>query len=360
MFTLGSSMKMTVFGSSHGEAVGSIIDGFPIGFKIPLDYVQKYMEYRRPGSSILTSQRKEDDEVEIISGLHEGYTDGSPLTLIIRNKNVISSYYSEIRENPRPGHSDYTMFLKYGEFRNYEGGGFLSGRMTAPLVAAGSIAKAYLEGMGIKVKSYMRSIGDVECSRVSGEAYSFETRMPDPECDARARELIMRVMKAGDSIGGRIDTVVENFPGGVGEPFFDSVESSIAHAIFSIPAVKAIEFGDGFRLASMLGSEANDPFDLADGKIVTKTNHNGGILGGITNGMPIRFSIAVKPTPSIHIPQQTVNLSTSEKTTITVKGRHDPCVAIRAVPVVECLTSFVLLDLLIQSGNVNRYARKTR
>jgi len=360
MFTLGNSVKMTVFGSSHGEAVGSTIDGFPIGFKVPLDYVQKYMGYRRPGSSILTSQRKEDDEVEIISGLHDGYTDGSPLTLIIRNKNVISSYYSEIRDNPRPGHSDYTMFLKYGDFRNYEGGGFLSGRMTAPLVAAGSIAKAYLEGMGIEVKSYMRSIGDVECNRPSGDAYGFETRMPDPECDRRARELIMRVMKNGDSVGGRIDTIVENFPGGVGEPFFDSVESSISHAMFSIPEVKAIEFGDGFRLASMLGSEANDPFDVVDGKIVTKTNHNGGILGGITNGMPIRFSIAVKPTPSIHIPQETVNLSKSEKTTITVKGRHDPCVAIRAVPVVECLTSFVLLDLLIQSGHVNRYARKIR
>ncbi|KAA8923535.1 chorismate synthase [Thermoplasma sp.] len=360
MFTLGNVLRLTIFGSSHGELVGSTIDGFPVGFRVPVDYIRRYMEYRRPGSSILTSQRKEEDDIEIVSGLHEGYTDGSPITIIIRNKNVISSYYSELRENPRPGHSDYTLFLKYGEFRNYEGGGFLSGRMTAPLVAAGAIAKAYLEGMGIRIMSYMRSIGDVECDRITGDRYNFETRMPDPECDERSRNLIMEVMKAGDSLGGRIDTIVENFPGGIGEPFFDSVESIISHAIFSIPAVKAIEFGDGFRLASMRGSEANDPFDVIDGKIVTRTNHNGGILGGITNGMPIKFSIAVKPTPSIHLPQQTVNLSTSERSTITVKGRHDPCVAIRAVPVVECLTSFVLLDLLIQSGYVNRYGKKSK
>ncbi|PYB68336.1 MULTISPECIES: chorismate synthase [unclassified Thermoplasma] len=355
MFSIGNILRLSIFGSSHGDLVGAMIDGFPVGFKVPFDYIQRYMDYRRPGSGILTSQRKEEDRVEIVSGLHEGYTDGSPITILIRNTNVISSYYQELKDNPRPGHSDYTLFLKYGKFRNYEGGGFLSGRMTAPIVAAGSIAKAYLENTGIKVKSYMRSIGNVECDRITGDVYDFETRMPDAECDAKAHDLIMRVMKEGDSVGGRIDTVIENFPGGVGEPFFDSVESAISHAIFSIPAVKGIEFGDGFRMATMLGSEANDPFEIVDGKIMTTTNHNGGILGGITNGMPIRFSVAIKPTPSIHKPQKTVNLEKGEPSMITVKGRHDPCVAIRAVPVIECLTSFVLLDLLIQSGRVDRY-----
>ncbi|WP_010916987.1 chorismate synthase [Thermoplasma volcanium] len=355
MFYLGNVLKLSLFGSSHGESVGSLVDGFPVGYKIPLDYIQKYMEYRRPGNTIITSQRKEEDVVKIISGMHNGFTDGSPITMIIENKNVISSYYEELKENPRPGHSDYTLYVKYGDFRNYEGGGFLSGRMTAPLVAAGALAKSYLDSLGIKITSYMKSIGEVTCDEIRGDPYNFETRIPDPEKNSLATSLLVDIMKSGDSIGGRIDTIVEGLPPGVGEPFFNSVESEISRAMFSIPAVKAIEFGDGFTLSKMKGSEANDPFTVLDGHILTKTNHNGGILGGMTTGMPVKFSIAVKPTPSIHKKQDTINLISKEKSEITVKGRHDPCVAIRAVPVVECLTAFVLMDLMMMGGFIDRY-----
>ncbi len=360
MFTFGHSLRMTIFGSSHGDGIGAVIDGFPVGFKIDTDYIKKYMDYRRPGQTIYTTQRKENDSFEILSGITDGYTDGGPISIFIRNSDVISKHYDELKWKPRPGHSDYTLYLKYGDFRNYEGGGFLSGRMTAALVAGGSIAKQYIENSGVRVESYIKSIGNIECDERKGSAYDYETRIPDPEADRKAKEYILSLIKAGDSTGARINTEVTGVPGGIGEPFFDSVESRISAAMFSIPAVKAIEFGSGFRLSGMRGSEANDEFFLSGGRITTGSNNNGGILGGITDGMPVTFSIGVKPTPSIHISQRTVDLLKGEESTILVRGRHDPCVAIRAVPVVESLASFVIMDLMMDAGIIGRYDKREK
>ncbi len=227
--------------------------------------------------------------------------------------------------------------------------------MTAALVAGGSIANQYIENAGIKVESYISSIGKIECTERKGSAYDYETRIPDPEADRKAKEYILSLIKAGDSTGARINTIVTGVPEGIGEPFFDSVESRISAAMFSIPAVKAVEFGSGFGFSGMRGSEANDEFFLDGDKVRTRSNNNGGILGGITDGMPVTFSISVKPTPSIHIRQRTVDLLKGEDSTLLVKGRHDPCVAIRAVPVVECLTAFVILDLMMDAGIAGRY-----
>ncbi|MGC8609073.1 MAG: chorismate synthase [Thermoplasmata archaeon] len=348
-------MKMTIFGSSHGEGIGTVIDGFPVGFRIDQEYIKRYMEYRKPGQSIFTTQRKENDVFEFLSGLSDGVTDGGPISIFIKNSDVISSYYDELKWKPRPGHSDFTLYLKYGDYRNYEGGGFLSGRMTAALVAGGAIALQYLEDHGIRVESYISSMGKIKCSQRKGSAYEYETRMPDPEADQEAREYILSLMKAGDSTGARINTTISGIPGGIGEPFFDSVESRISSAIFSIPAVKGIEFGAGFQFSEMRGSEANDEFFFEGADVRTRSNNNGGILGGITDGMPVTFSVSVKPTPSIHIQQNTVDLKNKENSTVIVKGRHDPCVAIRAVPVIECVSAFVILDLMMEAGSFNRY-----
>ncbi len=358
-FVAGKAIKLTIFGSSHGDLVGCNLEGLPAGLKIDQENMQEWLNRRRPAQSEVTTQRKENDVAEIVAGTTDGFTDGSPLTILIRNQDKISAHYEELKKKPRPGHGDLTLFYKYGEHRNYRGGGFLSGRMTAPAVAAGAVAAQLLQKYHVSVVSYIDRIADVSASVRDDEllpdtAYGFKTRMPDPESDARADSLIKALMKDGDSIGGSIRTIVRNPPKGIGEPFFDSVESTLSRMMFSIPGLKGIEFGSGFSFAGLKGSEANDIYFLEDGRIATKSNHNGGILGGISNGMPIVFRVVMKPTSSIRKEQKTVNLETWKEDSLRIVGRHDPCIALRAVPVVQTLTSVVMADLMSQSQHIPR------
>lgn len=358
-FTVGSSVKLTVFGSSHGHSVNALLEGLPSGLQVDIDNIQKWLGYRMPGSSDITTQRKEQDKVEILSGIHNGLTDGSPVFFAIRNSDTISSHYDEIMTRPRPGHADLTMWYKYGNARNYEGGGFFSGRMTAPMVAAGALCLQVLNNLKISVVSWQHSIGPVELSQASDpeeqeSCYSFKTRIPSAREDAEAEKLIKNLMKEGNSVGGTIDTKVSGIEPGIGEPMFDSVESTVSKLLFSIPGLKAIEFGSGFRMAGMTGSEAVDSITMDKDRIVTSTNHNGGILGGLTNGMPITFRVAMKPTSSIRSELYTVDIEKRENARLTVKGRHDPCISIRAVPVVQTMTAIGMCDLLSQAHALPR------
>lgn len=353
-FTFKDALSLSIFGSSHGPSVGFTLSGVPAGIKINPEEINLWMSRRAPGQSILTTQRKETDEVELISGINEEFTDGGAITGIIKNLDVISKTYSELRDRPRPGHGDISLYYKYGRFRNYQGGGFLSGRMTACLVAAGSIVLSTLKTSGIDILSYIDSMGDislgVEGNITEMDIYSRETRMPDSEANNRASSLIMDLIKSGDSTGASIKTVIKNCPPGLGEPFFDSFESVISHLMFSIPGLKGIEFGSGFGFTRLKGTQSRDEFYMEHGKIRTRENHNGGILGGITNGMPVEFRVAMKPTSSIRDTQNTVNLETMENDQINVKGRHDPCIAIRAVPVITSVSAIAVYDLILRSG----------
>ncbi len=353
-FIFKDSISLSIFGSSHGELVGCTLGGIPSGIKIDLALISRWMERRAPGKSSLTTQRKESDEVKIVSGVVDGYTDGGAITMLISNSDVISKHYDELRDNPRPGHGDISLFIKYGDHRNFSGGGFLSGRMTAPLVAAGSIALGILNDRGIEISSYLEQMGEIRCPGNQyvreEEIYRHETRMPDTTSDSRASEMLKKLASEGDSTGGIIGTHIMNVPPGIGEPLFDSVESVLSHLTFSIPGVKGIEFGSGFAMSSMKGSESNDPFEWKDGRFVSAKNHNGGILGGIAYGNPIYFRTAMKPTSSIRIEQDTINVRTHEHEKIVVKGRHDPCIAIRAVPVVNSAAALGILDLFLRSG----------
>ncbi|AKA49634.1 chorismate synthase [uncultured archaeon] len=358
-FVAGKSLKLSIFGSSHGDLVGCSLDGLPAGLKIDEDNIRKWLSRRRPSQSEYTTQRKEKDVAEIVSGMTDGYTDGGPVTILIRNEDRISAHYEEMRFKPRPGHGDLTLFYKYGEHRNYKGGGFLSGRMTAPLVAAGAITTQLLDRYGVTVSSYIEKIGDARTSMTENDvgpdfAYEYKTRMPDADSDAIADGILKALLKDGDSIGGSIKTVVRSPPRGIGEPFYDSVESSLSRMMFSIPGLKGIEFGAGFRFSGLKGSEANDVYFLENGDVKTRSNNNGGILGGITNGMPIVFSVVMKPTSSIRKEQSTVNLKTWKEDALRIVGRHDPCIAIRAVPVVQTLTSVAIADLMLQNQNIPR------
>ncbi len=351
-FTFKDRISISIFGSSHGSSVGCILDGIPAGFKVDENVVNLWMTRRAPGQSSLTTQRKETDNVEFISGINNSYTDGGPITMLIRNKDVIERHYDELRERPRPGHGDLSLFLKYGPFRNYSGGGFLSGRMTAPLVAAGSIAIQLLAEKDIQISSYLQSMGDIRIKEDRFyddlEVYGTKSRIPDSVSDDKADELIRHLQSQGDSTGGIVKTIVKNVPAGIGEPFFDSVESVISHLMFSVPGVKGIEFGDGFQLGRMNGSTSNDLFRMKDEKVKALSNHNGGILGGITYGNDIEFRTIFKPTSSIRKEQETVDIKNWNNTTVRVQGRHDPCIAIRAVPVVKCVTALSLLDLYLR------------
>jgi chorismate synthase len=356
MFSLGNEIKLTVFGSSHGPYVGGIIDGIPAGIKVDREFIQKWLDRRKPGQSIITTQRSEDDLMDIIGGCRKGFTDGSPFTFIFKNKEYIDKHYDDLKDNPRPGHADLTMFYKYGEYRNYEGGGFFSGRMTIPLVAAGALSMDILKRYGIKIVTYIKSAGGITMESEppdDGEkVYDFKTRMPDEAMDELLYNKILKIIKEGDSLGSIIKTTVYNIPPGIGEPFFNSVESEISRAMFSIPGLKAIEFGSGFNMGNMKGSQANDKFYVENGKILTRTNNSGGILGGITNGMPVEFNVAMKPTSSIRMPQETVNIKTMEPSEVRVTGRHDPFISFRAVPVIQTLTAFVILDLMMCRKNL--------
>lgn len=351
--TFGNNVSVTLFGESHGASVGVVVDGLPAGVKVNEAFISHQLDLRRPFGKISTS-RQEADNFEILSGVFNGKTTGTPICIVIPNENTQSKDYSKTYGNARPGHADYTAFCKYNGCEDYRGGGHFSGRITAGLVAAGAIAIDLLAEKGIKTGTHIAKCAGVEDSSfadLENDINLLSDKMFAVLSDEKGERMISNIEKAaesGDSVGGVLETAVVGLPVGIGEPWFDSVESILSHALFSIPAVKGVEFGAGFSCADMLGSQMNDSFFLEDNKTITKTNNNGGINGGITNGMPVIFRCAVKPTPSISKEQETVDFINNENTVLSVKGRHDPCIVHRARVVVDSVTALVLCDLLSQ------------
>jgi chorismate synthase len=355
MNTFGDRYRTMIFGTSHGPFVGCTIEGLPAGTAVDVSFVQDQLDRRRPGQSLLTTQRKEEDRLELEAGIRDGVATGEPIVAIIRNQDVQSKSYADIARVPRPGHGDFTALMKYGGKSDLRGGGQLSGRMTAPLVVSGAIARQFLARKGIRFYAHAAQIGKVVAKPVSPqeiEANVDRTPVRCADLDAADRMIaeVEGARKDRDSVGGIIEAAITGLPAGVGEPFFDSVESALAHLMFSVPAVKGIDFGAGFRSASMRGSEHNDAFVVQGGRIVTATNHAGGILGGITDGMPVTFRVAVKPTASIARPQRSVDMDKMQETEVVVTGRHDPCIVPRAVPVIENAAAMPILDLMFAGG----------
>jgi len=344
----GRLFQITTWGESHGRALGVVIDGCPAGLPLSEDDIQVFLDRRRPGRTKISTPRKEDDKVEILSGVFEGKTTGTPISLIVRNTSQRSADYGEIANYYRPGHADYTFDQKYG-FRDYRGGGRSSGRETIGRVAAGAVASRLLNTLGIRLTAYARSIGPVTIEEKNFDAQAAldtPTCMPDREASEKAEAYLADCMKAHDSAGGVIECKIEGCPAGIGDPVFDKLDAELSKAIMSIGAVKAVEIGDGARTALHKGSENNDAFLMQDGKVVKATNHAGGILGGISDGSAILLRAYVKPTPSIFSRQQTVNRQ-GENIEISIKGRHDPVIVPRAVVVVESMAAIVLLDALL-------------
>ncbi len=357
MNSFGYMFRVTTWGESHGRAVGCVIDGCPAGLKLDYDFIRHEMQRRRPGGKY-SSKRKEVDEVEILSGVLDGVTLGTPISMLIWNVDVDSKPYEELKDVFRPGHADYTYWAKFG-VRDWRGGGRASARETAARVAAGAIAKLVLRKFGIEVYGYAREIAGVRCS-VSDTRTAFEVaeksplRCPDPEAEKEIENRLNAAIRDGDSVGGVVEVIATNVPPGLGEPVFGKLDAYLAYAVMSIPAVKGVEIGAGFELARMRGSESNDEIVIDGGRIRFATNNAGGILGGISNGEDIIVRAAVKPTPSIAKPQRTVNYKKMEETEISIKGRHDPCIVPRAVAVVEAMVAITLLDAMMLQGIVPR------
>ncbi len=350
--TFGSSLTVTLFGESHGKAIGCVIDGMTPGIEVDEDFIRTQLDKRR-GISSISTPRREKDEVRILSGVFQGRTTGTPICLMIENADTKSKDYSQLKSLARPSHADYTAQCKYHGFQDYRGGGHFSGRITAPLVAAGAILIRALEKKGIRIGTHISCCGGV-CDRgfesLSEDISLLEGLEMPVLCEKKREEMIALIEKArseGDSLGGRLTTAVTGIPEGVGEPWFDSVESVLSHILFSVPAIKGVEFGRGFGFAQLKGSEANDPFVMREGRVETKTNNNGGINGGITNGMPLVFSCAVKPTPSIFKQQSTVDFESNTEAQLQLQGRHDPAIVHRARVVVDSVTAIALADMLL-------------
>ena len=345
--TYGENLHLTIFGQSHSPAIGVTVEGIPAGEKVDLDELQRFLNRRAPGKNVWSTPRKEADAPEILSGLVNGYTCGAPLTAIIRNTNTRSQDYANLAVTPRPGHADYTAEVKYGGYQDRAGGGHFSGRLTAPLCIAGGICLQILAREGITLVSRIASIaGITDEGELTGSLAGKEFPVVSDARGEEMREAIAAAREAGDSVGGVIECAVFGAPAGLGDPMFGGMENRIAAAVFGIPAVKGVEFGAGFGVASLRGSEDNDAFTVENGKIITETNHCGGILGGITNGMPIVFRTVLKPTPSIYKQQHTVDYIGRTDAELQIKGRHDPCIVPRAAVVQNSLTAFGLLDLL--------------
>ena len=340
MSRYGEFLHLTIFGQSHAPAIGMILEGLPAGETIDMAALQTFLDRRAPGRNDWSTPRKEGDQPEFLSGLSQGRTCGAPLTAVIRNTNTRSGDYADLRDIPRPGHADYTAQVKYGGFQDVAGGGHFSGRLTAPLCIAGGICKQMLARRGIWVGA----------SRSSRERATGRTRFSvlAPEAGERMQAAIAAAKADRDSLGGIIECGVVGLPAGLGDPMLDGMENRIARLAFAIPAVKGVEFGAGFGVAALRGSQNNDPFYMDGGQVKTRTNHAGGILGGITNGMPLVFRVAVKPTPSIAQPQDSVSLSRGENTTLEIHGRHDPCIVPRAVPCVEAAAAIAVCDALLE------------
>ncbi|MCE2498288.1 MAG: chorismate synthase [Nitrosopumilaceae archaeon] len=377
--SMGQRLVLTSFGESHGSTIGAVLDGCPAGLELAEEDIQPMLDWRRPGQSVVTTQRMEDDRAEIISGTYRGRTTGAPITIIIKNSDQRSVDYDDMQSRPRPGHSDYTAMIKYGRFNDYRGGGRFSGRLTATHVMGGAVARKLLkESLDVETCSYVQQIGCVEMDGQAGGAaardgpgscydqsliYGNESRCPDPGAAESMRKSILDAKRSGDSLGGVIRSVTTGIPAGLGEPIFGSLESDLGAAMFSIPSVKGVEFGSGFAGSSIRGSENNDAFYVTEDesgakRVATRTNNSGGILGGISNGMPITMRVAFKPASSIPREQSTVNVDTMSKDTLRVGGRHDPCVVPRAPPVVDSLVSLVVADHALVSGHIKPVLEK--
>jgi len=351
--TFGSVFKVSTWGESHGAALGVVVDGCPPGLELSAADIQRELDRRRPGASELTSAREEADEVHLVSGVFEGGTLGTPIAMLIWNRDVDSSPYDPIKQIPRPGHADYTYYQKYG-IRDHRGGGRASGRETVARVAAGAIAKKVLAVHGIRILGHVVELGGVRARRMSPEEIERQTESNPVRCAdsvaAREMEAIIRAVKEeGDSVGGVVEVIALGVPPGLGEPVFDKLDADLGKALLSIGAVKGVEIGAGFEAARLKGSEMNDPYYLDEGRIRTRTNNAGGILGGISTGEPIHCRLAVKPTASIAKPQRSVDLQKMEEVELRIRGRHDPCICPRIVPVAEAMVALVLVDHLLRA-----------
>ncbi len=348
----GNNIKITIFGQSHSEAIGVVIDGLPAGFEINMEKVAAFMARRAPGQNSISTPRKEADEVKIISGVVDNITCGAPLCAIIENKNTRSGDYDKLKFIPRPSHSDFAAWAKHEGFNDIRGGGNFSGRMTAPLCFAGAVCMQMLEEKGIRIGAHIASIGKVKDEKFNPVAVDFDNiqSKPFPVINDETGEMMIKEILAakenGDSVGGTIECAITGVPAGIGDPIFDGIENRISSAVFGIPAIKGIEFGSGFEGSELFGSENNDNFTCENGDIRTVTNNHGGILGGISSGMPIVFRVAVKPTPSIGKKQQSVNVESLEKEELVIGGRHDPCIVPRAVPCIEAAAAVVIADFI--------------
>ena len=354
--SIGQRLVLTSFGESHGKCVGAVLDGCPAGLELEEKDIQKMLDLRRPGQSLVSTQRKEADTVEILSGVFRGFTTGAPISMVIWNKDHDSKSYAKLKTSMRPGHSDYPAYVKYKKFNDFRGGGRFSGRLTATHVLGGAIARKLLKvTLGISTNSYTCQIGKINMktqatSKLLKMIYSNDVRCPDKNTAAKMKKIILDARKKGDSLGGIIESITTDVPVGLGEPIFSSLESELSKAIYSIPAVKGVEFGSGFDGSEKTGSQNNDSYVYKNKKIKTKTNNSGGILGGISNGMPITLRVAFKPASSINKIQDTVDVKTGKNVKLRVEGRHDPCVVPRAPPVVDSLVSLIIADHALQGG----------
>ena len=353
--TYGDSLKLSIFGQSHGAAIGMTLDGIPAGLPVDLTKLHKFLVRRAPGQNEYSTSRQETDVPEILAGIVDGFTCGAPIAAVIHNTNTQSCDYENLKDCPRPGHADFTAQVKYGGYQDVAGGGHFSGRLTAPLCIAGGMCLQWLENMGIRVGAHIVAIGGVvdepnvymDWANPDLDLIQKDFPVINPDSGQKMKDAIEAAKAEGDSVGGLIECIVTGLPAGIGEPIFGGMESKIAQIIYGIPAIKGLSFGTGFAGSYMRGSENNDEFIIDDGKVKTRRNFAGGILGGITNGMPLVFEVAVKPTPSISMTQKSVSLSKMEETELTIHGRHDPCIVPRAVPVIEAATAIAIYDAIL-------------
>lgn len=353
--TYGEILKLSIFGQSHGPAIGVTLDGIPAGLPVDFTELQVFLNRRAPGQGAYATARKEADAPEFLSGLVDKYTCGAPISAIIRNTNTRSGDYSNLKDRPRPGHADYPAQIKYKGYQDVAGGGHFSGRLTAPLCIAGGLCKQWLALKGVKIGAHISSIGkitDNSFDPLAPQLFAVSDEFPvlDQITGKNMLELIAAAKADGDSVGGTIECAITGLPAGLGDPMFGGIESKIAQIIYGVPAVKGLEFGSGFAGSALRGSQNNDPYTIIDNEVKTLSNHAGGILGGITTGMPILFKVAIKPTPSIAQPQQSVSLEHMESQELTVRGRHDPCIVPRAVPVIEAAAAIALFDVFLLNG----------
>jgi len=354
--SIGKAFALTCFGESHGKCVGAIIDGCPAGLPLSEKDIQRELDKRRPGVSRITTKRREEDIAKILSGVYEGLTTGAPICVMVLNRDVNSRPYELIKDKPRPGHADYPAYVRYGGFQDYRGGGQFSGRVTVAYTMAGAIAKKLLKKINVEVLAHTIQIGPIRLSKevtyedIRKNVYQNSVRCADAETANAMEAEVLKVAREGDSLGGIVECIALGVPAGLGNPIFDSLDADLAKILFNIPAVKGVEFGAGFQAASFKGSENNDQFVMEENRVVTLTNNAGGILGGISTGMPIVMRVAFKPTPSIALKQKTVDLIQERNVEIKLAGRHDPCIVPRAIPVVESCVAMVLIDHAIRLG----------